>query len=144
MQNNDFRSATNLRSLARRSPSGNTFSTAINLGIVTPNATRVSFRASGTVGKTDPVDFYKFTLAPGANLPFGNNRYQLKKGPATFSLFSEVLGSVNFVRKFTLRRSTNPTPARAINPTSFPITGYIKVERRTGESRYNLTFNFFR
>ncbi|HEY9664898.1 MAG TPA: hypothetical protein V6C65_41190, partial [Allocoleopsis sp.] len=131
-------------SLARRLPSGNTLTTAINLGSVTPNATRVSFRASGTVGKTDQADFYKFTIAPGANLPFGNNRYQLRNGPATFSFFVGIQGSIRFLRKFTLRQGSTSVSDRAINPTSFPITGYIRVERRTGETRYNLAADFFR
>ncbi|MBD3887673.1 hypothetical protein IFO70_39825 [Phormidium tenue FACHB-886] len=75
MKDNDFRSATNLRSLAVGPRSDNTFATARNLGRVTPNATRASFRVSGTVGKSDKADFYKVTLAPGANLPIGNVRY---------------------------------------------------------------------
>lgn len=143
MQNNDFRSATNLHSL-RRSRSDNTFASAKNLGKISPNATRVSFRASGTVGKSDKVDFYKLTVAPGVNLPFGSDRFRLKKGPATLSIFSEFQGTRVLASKFTLRRGSTSGADYAINPSQFPVTLYLKVERRTGETRYNLAFNFFR
>lgn len=143
MQTTDFRSATNLRSLGR-SRSDNTFATATNLGNISANDTRVSFRASGTVGRSDKVDFYKLTIAPGVNLPFGRNRYQLKNGPATISVYGEVLGSRSFVTKFTLQPGSASVADEAVNPIQFPATVYLKVERRIGETRYNFAFNFFR
>lgn len=142
-QNNDFRSATNLHSL-RRSRSDNRFATATNLGRILANATRFSFRAKGTVGKSDKVDFYKFTVDPGVNLPFGNYRYRLKKGPATLSLFTEAQGERRFATKYTLRRGLTSGTDYVTNPSQVPITLYLKVERRTGETRYNIAFNFFR
>ena len=142
-QSNDFRSATDFHSL-RRSRSDNTFATARNLGRISANATRISFRAKGTVGKSDKVDFYKFTVDPRVNLPFGNGRYRLKKGPATFSLFTDVQGERRFATKFTLRRGSTSVADYLTNPSQVPITLYLKVERRAGETQYNFAFNFFR
>lgn len=142
-QNNDFRSATNLHAL-RRSRSDNTFATATNLGRISANATRFSFRAKGTVGKSDKVDFYKFTVDPGANLPVGSYRFRLKKGPATLSLFTEVQGERRFGSKYTLRRGLTSGADYITNPRQVPITLYLKVERPRGETRYNIAFDFFR
>jgi hypothetical protein len=61
MRNNGFRSATHLRLLGR-SRSNNAFAMATNLGSVLPTATSASFRASGTVDRSNSVDFYKSTV----------------------------------------------------------------------------------
>lgn len=143
MQTNDFRSATNLQSL-RRSRSDNTFATARNLGNVPLNVTSISFRASGTVDKSDKVDFYKITLAPGVNLPSGRNDYRLRNGSVTLSAYGEVLGRKTLGAKFPLLRGSSSRTSFLTNPTQFPVTFYFKLERRTGNARYDLSFNFFR
>lgn len=143
MQTNDFRSATNLQSL-RRSRTDNTFATANNLGNAPLNATSVSFRASGTVDKSDKVDFYKFTVPPGVNLPSGRNDFRLRNGSVTLSTYGEVLGRRVPGPKFTLQRGSSSRISFLTNPTQFPFTFYFKVERRTGNARYNLSFNYFR
>jgi hypothetical protein len=142
MQNNDFRSATNLRSLGR-SRLDNTFATAKNLGSILPNATSVSFRASGTVGKSDNVDLYKFTVPPGVNLPSGSNNYSLRGGSALLSSYGEVSGTKELASKFRLQRGSTSVTSSLVNPTQFPITVYLKLESRIRETRYNLTFDFF-
>ena len=146
MQTPDFRSTTNLRALAMgRSRSDNTFTTARNLGRIPVNATRVSFRARSTVGKSDTVDFYKFTVDPGVNLRFGRNSYRLKNGSATFSRYVTGQGrKVLLGTKFTLRPGKTTYSSSVTNPTQSPVTFYLKVERQTGETRYNLAFDFFR
>jgi hypothetical protein len=143
MQNNNFRSATNLHSLGR-SRSDNTFATATNLGNVLPSTTNVSFRASGTVSKSDKVDFYKLTLSPGANLPSGQESYRLKNGSAVVSTYGEAQGQRLAISKYTFRRGSNSFASSLVNPSQVPITIYLKVERRTEEARYNFTFNYFR
>lgn len=144
-QNNDLRSATSLRSLAvKRSRLDNTLATARNLGRISPNATRVSFRARGSVGKSDQVDFYKFTVDPGVSLPRGSYNYRLRKGPAIVSIFGEVQGTRSLLTKFALRRGTTSGVDFMENPSQVPITLYLKMERRTGETQYNFAFNFFR
>jgi hypothetical protein len=143
MQNNDFRSTTNLRALGR-SRSDNTFATAINLGRITPNATRVSFRASGTVGRSDTVDFYKFTASPGVNLPSGRNNFRLRNGSAILSVYGEASGIRKFGARFRLQRGSTFRSSSLINPVQSPFTFYLRVERRIGETQYNLKFNFFR
>lgn len=145
VQNNDFRSDTNLRSLAvGRSRSDNTFATAKNLGRVSPNATRASFRASGTVGRSDKVDFYKFTLDPGVNIPSGNNNYRIRNGSVTLSSYGEFQGRRVLGGRIPLQRGSTSLASFLVNPIQSPLTLYFKVERRTGNARYNLTFNYFR
>lgn len=143
MQNNDFRSATNPRSLGR-SRSDNTFATATNLGNISPNATRVTFSASGSVGKSDNVDFYKFTLSPGVSLPSGRNSYRLKNGSAILSAYGESQGTRSFARSLALQRGSNLATSSVANPTQFPITVYFKIEHRSNKTQYNLKFDFFR
>ena len=143
MQNNNFRSATNLRALGR-SRSDNTFATATNLGSVLPSTTSASFRASGTVGKSDNVDFYKITVFPGANLPSGISSYRLKGGSAVLSGYSEVLGTKNFATQLRLQKGSTSFTSSLVNPLQFPVNVYFKVERHIKETRYDLTFNLFR
>lgn len=143
MQNNDFRSATNLRALGQPR-SNNTFATATNLGTVSPNATRVTFRASGTVGRFDNVDFYKFTVPPGVSLPSGSNRFQLRGGSTTFSAYGEAQGQRALGARFKLQQGSTTRISSLVNPVQFPVTIYFKLESRVGETQYNCTFNYFR
>lgn len=143
MQNNDFRSATNLRSLGR-SRSDNKFATATNLGNIPLNATSVSFRASGTVGRSDNVDFYKFTLAPGGKMSSGREIYRLRDRSITFSRYSEVRGKRFFIDSETFQRGTNSFTSSLTNSNQFPVTFYLKVEKRVGKARYNFKLDFFR
>ncbi len=143
MQNNNFRSATNLRSLGR-SRSDNTFATATNLGSISPNTTRATFSASGTVGRSDSVDFYKFTAFPGANLPSGRSSFRLRNGSALVSVYAEALGTRGLATKFRLQRGSASTADSAVNPTQFSITVYLKLERRIKETQYSFTLDLFR
>jgi hypothetical protein len=143
MQNNDFRSATNLHSLGR-ARSDNTFASATNLGRIRANATRASLRASSTVGKSDRADFYKFTVAPGVNLPFGSANYQLRKSSVTFSVYVEVVGRRRFASKFTLQKGPTSVADNLVNSNQLPFTVYLKVETRASEAQYNFRLNYFR
>lgn len=137
------RSATNIRSLGR-SRSNNTFATATNLGNISPTTTSVSFRASGTVGKSDKVDFYKFTLSPRSTMSSGRNIYRLKDSSITFSRYSEVQGRRYFLDSKTLQRGSTSSASSLTNPTQSRATFYLKVEKRTSNARYSFTLNFFR
>jgi hypothetical protein len=143
MQNNEFRSATNLRPLGR-SPSDNTFATATNLGKISSNATSFSFRASGSVGKSDNVDFYKLTISPGVNLPSGSNSYRLRNGSAILSSYGETQGKKSLGGRLTLQRGSTSVTSLMTNPTQFPVTVYLKIEHRFSKTQYNLKFDFFR
>lgn len=143
MQNNDLRSATNLRSLGR-SRSDNTFATATNLGNIPSNATRATFRASGSVGKSDNVDFYKLTVSPGVNLPSGRTSFRLKNGSAILSVYGEAQGTRGLAAKFTIPRGSTSVADYAVNPSQLPLAVYFKLEHRSNKTRYNFTFDFFR
>lgn len=143
MQNNNFRSATNLRSLGR-SRSDDTFATATNLGRIPSNATRVTFSASSNVSRSDNVDFYKFTLPTGVNIPSGRENYRIREGSITVSKYSEAQGRRFFLSKFTLRQGSTPYVTSLTNPNPFPATFYLKIEHQTKKARYNFTLDFFR
>jgi hypothetical protein len=143
MQNNDFRSATSLKSL-KQTRSNNTFATATNLGNIPSNATSVSFRASNSVGSSDNVDFYKFTLSPGVKMSSGREVYRLRDSSITFSRYSELQGKRFFIDSETLQRGSTPYSSNLRNSNQFPITFYLKVERRVGNARYKFKLNFFR
>jgi hypothetical protein len=144
MQNNNFRSATSLRSLGR-SPTNNTFATATNLGNIPSNATRVTFRTSGSVGKFDNVDFYKFTLPPGDSMSSGRESYRLRGGLITASKYAEVQGQRFLLdSKFTIPQGSTSQTTFLKNPNQVPATFYLKLEHRSNKTRYNFTLDFFR
>ena len=127
-----------------RSRSHNTFETARNLGRIPSNATRVTFSTSNTVSRFNNVDFYKFTLPTGVNVPSGHENYRLRDGSVTVSKYSEAQGKRFFLSKFTLRKGSTSYTTSLTNPNPFPATFYLKVEHHTKKNRYNFTLDFFR
>lgn len=125
--------AANLRSITSSlSNSDNAFATAKNIGKLRASNAPVTIRAKGTVGKSDRVDFFQFTIEPGANFPISQSIHKIFGGTVKIAVYAKhplftnnqlVLGGTRRSKKSSSFFNDQPT----YNESSIPITAYIKV-----------------
>lgn len=129
----------------------NTFATAKNIGTLRPGRTR-TIQASGAISRYDRIDIIKFTLAPRASFDSGVGTFSLRGGPIRANIYYQtplinnnrvtaVYSSPSVIRAGRERDLFDESDAIS-NPTSSPLTFYIKLFRPTRRAAYNFKATF--
>jgi hypothetical protein len=125
----------------------NNFAGAKNIGRLAPLGRAIDFRARGSVGKTDAVDFYRFTVQPGANFPTNRVQSLIKGAPVKLSIFIQSPGGKPVTAGEKLFKAGRSDVTDRQNPTlnsgQRTYTVFLKVSRvgnKTGNYDFRLTY----
>ena len=139
-QSNDFRAATQIRSL--KSSDNNSFRKATNLGTIKAGRS-FSFKVKDSVGANDKVDYFKIKISPGVNSS-DSLRFTAQGGGVKLAGYGQLGNGkiMSFNSDPITINSTFPLFENSTisNDQTAPITLYLKISPFDGESTYKIKY----
>lgn len=129
------------RSTLSANRSNNSFATATNLGLYRGGSGTV--RASGSLSKSDPVDYFKFQVAQGASWSSGLDSLKVRSGGVRVTLFVDSGSGLTRLSQTRYPKGSYPSQSEGFSNYPATTTFYLKFDRSQGTTRYRQNLQFF-
>lgn len=124
----------------RADRSNNSFATATDLGVYQGGS--FTFRSSGTLSKSDPVDYFKFRVIQGASWSKAVDVLKVRSGGLRYTSYADFGSGITKTAQTQFAKG-NYRQSYQGTTIPFTFTVYLKYDRPKGTTRYQTTSLFF-